>query len=179
MSIDGLRELVQTLDKETMLNCQCVRLLTEEYLAYAGRDSPELVQAASICDVGKMYVSSRILQKESGLSLAEMQIVRLHPYMGWLTAKEYGVPDEVAQIVLFHHGRSPLHLQDIPMGSDEVLTKARMIYTFDAFHAMTSERCYRYAMEPRLAMEIMTEECHREMTFDGSVLVFLKRRYCL
>ena len=27
-------------------------------------------------------------------------------------------------------------------------------------------------MEPRLAMEIMTEECHREMTFDGSVLVF-------
>ena len=126
MSIDGLRELVQTLDKETMLNCQCVRLLTEEYLAYAGRDSPELVQAASICDVGKMYVSSRILQKESGLSLAEMQIVRLHPYMGWLTAKEYGVSDEVAQIVLFHHGRSPLHLQDIPMGSDEVLTKARI-----------------------------------------------------
>lgn len=179
MSIDGLQELVQTLDKETMLNCQNVRVWAEKYLAYEGRDSPELVQAASIHDVGKMYVSSDILKKAGGLTKAEMEIVRLHPYMGWLTAKEYGVSDEVAEIVLFHHGSHPLHLQDIPIGSDMILHKARILYTLDAFQAMTSDRCYRKAMEPGLALEIMKEECREQMLFDGNVLEFLKRYFCL
>ena len=179
MSIDGLQKLVQTLDKETMMNCQCVRLLTEEYLTYTGRASPELIQAASIHDVGKMYVSSKILKKESGLCASEMEMVRLHPYMGWLAAKEHGVSDEVAEIVLYHHGRFPLHLREIPKGTEKIFDKARVLYTFDAFHAMTSDRCYRKAMEPRLALEIMNEECHEQMTFDGNALEFLIRRACL
>ena len=95
MSIDGLREWCRHLIKETMLNCQCVRLLTEEYLAYAGRDSPELVQAASICDVGRcMYRQDPA--KGSGLSLAGNAGSWTASIHGMAYGEEYGVPDGVA-----------------------------------------------------------------------------------
>ena len=61
--------------------------------------------AASIHDLGKIYVPAEILSKPGHISDIERGIIRTHPQVGYDILKSIDFPWPIAEIVLQHHER--------------------------------------------------------------------------
>ena len=126
-----------------------------------------LREAASIHDVGKIYVSDEILQKEGPLTDDEYAAIKTHAPMGAEMVAFLGRP-ELTEAVLHHHERwdGKGYPDGIPAASASLL--ARVIATVDAYDAMTSMRPYRASLGHRRAVEILQEE--KGAQFDPEVV---------
>jgi putative nucleotidyltransferase with HDIG domain len=107
--------------------------------------------AGELHDVGKLEMPRRILDKPGPLDADEWAQIRTHPAIGAEMIRRVGL-DQIAGWVFAHHERPDglgyprgLYAADIPLESS-VLAVA------DAFHAMTTDRPYKFAMHPADAL---------------------------
>jgi HD-GYP domain-containing protein (c-di-GMP phosphodiesterase class II) len=100
-----------------------------------------LRQAAQFHDIGKVAVSSAILNKPSPLTPAEMAEMRLHPAVGATMLMHGGLHAE-AHWIRCHH--ECVDGTGYPHGlrGDAIPLESRIIFVADAFEAMTSDRPY-------------------------------------
>ena len=124
---------------------------SENVAAYAvalgralGLDGDHIVrlrQAAHFHDIGKVAVSTAILNKPSALTTEEMAEMRLHPTVGATMLMHAGLHDE-AHWIRCHH--EAVDGSGYPHGlrGEEIPLEARIILVADAFEAMTSDRPY-------------------------------------
>jgi diguanylate cyclase (GGDEF)-like protein len=100
-----------------------------------------LRQAAHFHDIGKVAVSSSILNKPAGLTPEEMDEIRLHPAVGATMLMHAGLHDEAHWIRCHHEwvngGGYPAGLV-----GDAIPLESRILLVADAFEAMTSDRPY-------------------------------------
>ena len=125
---------------------------SENVAAYAvalgralGLDADHVVRlrlAAHFHDIGKVAVSSRILNKPSALTVAEMAELRLHPAVGATMLMHAGLHEE-AHWIRCHHERFDGGGYPSGLRGDEIPVESRIILVADAFEAMTSDRPYR------------------------------------
>lgn len=112
--------------------------------------------AATLHDIGKIYVPSEILSKPARLSDAEFSIVKIHSRAGYeiLQSIDFGWP--VAQVILQHHER--LDGSGYPTGlkDREILLEAKILSIADVVEAMTSHRPYRSAHSQEKALDEIT-----------------------
>ena len=99
--------------------------------------------AASIHDLGKIYVPAEILSKPGHISDIERGIIRTHPQVGYDILKSIDFPWPIAEIVLQHHERIdgtgyPRGLKD-----GELRIEARILGLADVVESMGSHRPYR------------------------------------
>ena len=108
--------------------------------------------AASIHDIGKIYVPAEILNRPGTLTECEHQMIREHPRIGYDILKGIEFPYPVAQMVLQHHER--LDGSGYPSGlkADEILLESRIIAVADVVEAMASHRPYRPSLGITRAM---------------------------
>lgn len=132
-----------------------------ERLRLADEQVTALRRAGVVHDVGKVVVPDAILLKPARLSEEEMEIVRKHPVVGERICAPLKIFRPVLPIIRHHHERFdgsgyPDHLQ----GADIPLT-ARILQLADVYDALTTDRPYRKADQPEVALEIMDEEAKR------------------
>ncbi len=117
-------------------------------------DKIEFLQyIALIHDVGKVTVPEDILKKEGLLSRDEYNIMKTHSSAGAEVIKDVNYFAAGVYIIRHHHERwdgkgypDQIRGVDIPEG-------ARIISVADAFDAMTSDRPYRNALPPSVALK--------------------------
>lgn len=111
-----------------------------------------LRMAATIHDIGKLYVPAEILAKPGQLSEPELALIKTHPQAGFDILGEVEFPWPIASIVQQHHER--LDGSGYPRGlsGDTILMEARIIGVADVVEAMSSHRPYRpgKGIEPAL-----------------------------
>jgi putative nucleotidyltransferase with HDIG domain len=148
----------------TMIDAQHLQTRdhSENVSAYAvalgralGLDGDHIVrlrQAAYFHDIGKVAVSSDILNKPAPLTPAEMAEVRLHPVVGATMLMHAGLHEE-ARWVRSHHEWIDGSGYPVGLSGDQIPFESRIILVADAFEAMTSERPYSagIAVEDALA----------------------------
>jgi HD-GYP domain-containing protein (c-di-GMP phosphodiesterase class II) len=100
-----------------------------------------LRQAAHFHDIGKVAVSSVILNKPAPLTVEEMAEMRLHPTVGATMLMHAGLHDE-AHWIRCHHEWVDGHGYPNGLRGEEIPLEARIILVADAFEAMTSDRPY-------------------------------------
>jgi diguanylate cyclase (GGDEF)-like protein len=112
-----------------------------------------LRQAAHFHDIGKVAVSSAILNKPAPLDAEETTEMRLHPVVGATMLMHAGLTEE-AHWVRCHH--EWLDGCGYPAGlvGEEIPFESRIILVADAFEAMTSDRPY----SPGIAVEEALDE---------------------
>lgn len=112
-----------------------------------------LQMAATIHDIGKIYVPAEILNKPGILSDLEFAMIRNHPEIGYEILQMIDFPWPVEQIVVQHHER--LDGSGYPRGllGEEILLTARILTVADVVEAMTSHRPYRQALGLDKALE--------------------------
>ena len=113
-------------------------------LGFDRRRRERLALAASLHDVGKLMLSSAIVNKPGRLDDAELAVMRRHPVLGAEALANAGL-HEAARIVRHHHERVDGKGYPDGLRGDEIPLEARVIHVADAFDAMTSDRPYARA----------------------------------
>lgn len=127
-----------------------------------------LDSAARLHDLGKIGVPDHILHKPSSLTGDEWDVVRCHP--GWGAAALQRIPGfaAVAQAVRGHHERWDGEGYPDGVAGQEIPLASRVITVSDAYHAMTSNRPYRSALDEEKAMRRMRDGAGSQ--FDPGVI---------
>lgn len=101
--------------------------------------------AGLLHDIGKIRVPSELLSKSGGLSISEMDVIKMHAQVGYDILKNIEFEYPIADIVLQHHER--MNGSGYPRGlrRENILIESRIIGVSDVVEAMTSHRPYRPA----------------------------------
>lgn len=110
--------------------------------------------AATLHDVGKLGVPTRLLRKTGRLDEKEFEEIRLHPSRGVEVVRDIAFLDEAYSAILHHHERMDGLGYPSGLRGMRIPPFARIIAVADAFDSMTSTRSYRGA---RGSDEALTE----------------------
>lgn len=113
-----------------------------------------LLYAATLHDVGKLGVPTRLLRKTGRLDEKEFEEIRLHPSRGVEVVRDIAFLDEAYSAILHHHERMDGLGYPSGLRGMRIPPFARIIAVADAFDSMTSTRSYRGA---RGSDEALTE----------------------
>jgi len=139
------------------------------------RHMVENVRVAGLLhDIGKIEISSEVIQKAAALTPQEKDLLDTHSERGGVILSKVGeVLQEVVPIVVSHHqyfekavDSSATTLKTIPLG-------ARIIAVADSFDAMTTDRPYRKGKPPWEALQEIVDQTGRQ--FDPEVGEALRR----
>lgn len=116
-----------------------------------------LNMAATVHDVGKIYVPSEILNKPGKLTDLEFDLIKTHVDAGYNILKDIEFRDPVAEMVRQHHER--LDGSGYPQGlkDGKILQCAKIMAVADVVEAMSTDRPYR----PALGIDIAIEEVEK------------------
>ena len=160
--------LIYKLDSITYNHSIRVMCIAREIEKFFRLEEHTISNAALVHDVGKIYISSKILDKKGRLDSIERELINLHPYIGYKMLKNLGVHEDICRIVLYHHGMFPVILNDIsPYHNTLVNDMALMLHTIDSFEALTSDRPYHRGLLATEALEVMIKESgHHQAVLD-------------
>ena len=118
----------------------------------------DLRRAALLHDIGKLAISNRILDKASGLSTAEVAVVREHPLVTAQILERVPGFGRLAPLASAHHER--LDGSGYPRGltADALDMPMRVLAVADVYEAVTSARPYRAALSSHAALAILHAE---------------------
>lgn len=156
-TIDSLATALETKDDQTGNHARRVRdyatMLAEVYDAVL-LESESVVFGFLLHDVGKIGIPEQILMKPGPLNDEEWTLMRKHPEMGVRILDSIRFLEGPAiEIVLSHHERWDGGGYPKGIGTTDIPAGARLFAVADAFDAMTQNRPYRRALEPRLAID--------------------------
>jgi len=103
-------------------------------------------------DVGKIGIPETVLQTPAQLTEAEWTTMRAHPSIGAGLLGNVPMLDRIRPIVLAHHENYDGTGYPQGLKGNEIPLAAQIISVADAYDAMTSDRAYRPAMRPKLAL---------------------------
>ncbi len=120
-------------------------------------DATRVRRAGLVHDLGRLGVSNAIWDKPGALTAAELERVRLHPYLTERMLASSSALAPLGAIAVQHHER--LDGSGYPQGlrGDALTPAGRVLAAADAYHAMTEPRPHR----PALAAEAAAAELRR------------------
>ena len=131
--------------------------------------------AALLHDVGKIGIEDRILNKPSQLTDEEYNVIKQHPRWGSMIMGHISQLKEIVPGIQYHHER--LDGTGYPEGraGNQIPMLARIIAVADTFDAMTTDRLYQKAMDPRFVVSKLVE--WKENRYDPLVVDAMTRIY--
>lgn len=155
-----------TLDSTTFNHSVRVMSIAQEIEDYYHLPDDKLSMAALVHDIGKIYVSSKILDKKGNLSVLERELVDLHPYIGYRILKSFDVDEDICRLVLYHHGPDPTVIEYVPEYDNEnIMDLANLLHSIDSYEALTSDRSYHRGYLANEALDIMLKESGHHKKF--------------
>jgi putative nucleotidyltransferase with HDIG domain len=114
----------------------------------------DLVHTAGLLhDIGKFAFPDHILTATAGLSEADWQIIRTHPYQGARIASQVRGYGPVSEIILAHHERIDGTGYPRRLEGDEIPLLSRIISVADTYDVMTARDSYRDSVSSMEAIQ--------------------------
>ena len=132
-------------------------------LDVAGTQRATLRRAALLHDVGKLGVSSRILDKRGALTKAEWEVLRCHPRWSMEILTRVRVFGELGRIAGAHHERLDGSGYFAGLTARELDLPSRILAVADVAEALSAERPYRPALGPDEVLGIMRRDAGRKL----------------
>ena len=117
-----------------------------------------LRRGALLHDIGKLGVSSLILDKPGKLDAAEWKAMQNHATLTEKVLSRIAAFDELAVVAGAHHERPDGKGYPRGLSGDEITLETRVLTTADIFDALTADRPYRKAIPEAEALGIMAGE---------------------
>jgi diguanylate cyclase (GGDEF)-like protein/putative nucleotidyltransferase with HDIG domain len=146
----GLAEALTERDRYTGEHSEEVLDLVEQVARGLALDEQEVQRiryAALLHDIGKVAIPDEILNKPGQLSDEEVEVMKTHTVAGERILRAIPGLGAVARIVRHEHERFDGKGYPDGISGDDIPIGARIILACDAYHAMTSDRPYRKAMD--------------------------------
>lgn len=126
----------------------------------------QLGTGALLHDVGKISISEDILNKPSTLSAEEYNEVKAHTEIGYQMLLNSGIPEEAAQIALYHHERYDGSGYNRNLCGEEIPVSSRIVTIADSYDAMSNNRVYRRGLSPDVVYKEIAALSGRHFDFD-------------
>lgn len=137
-----------------------------------GMPQPELEKLAlgtMLKDIGQSAIDAKLITKPGMLSQAEYTVVQSHVEEGLAVLEATSrLAETSVAVVLEHHERYNGCGYPYRMAGDEISVAGRMAAIVDAYDAMTSDRPYRPAISPALALRQLYDQ--RGTQFDPALI---------
>ena len=144
-----------------------------QQIGIEGENREKLKQAALLHDIGKIGISSAILDKPGKLTDEEYEIIKSHPSIGADILGPISSFDAIIPMVRQHHERWDGKGYPDGLAGNEICPEARILAVADVYDAMVSDRPYRKGMEKARAIAIIQSESGKQ--FDPMMVrLFLK-----
>ena len=175
--VEVLSKYLQAADQYTKSHSMRVASMAEAIADKLGMKQAEIenIRVGSLLhDIGKVEISTRLIQKAAGLTDTEKAEMATHTVQGAELVSSLGTILEGAVPIIMHHhdhysasskaeGR---HGNDIPIG-------ARIVAVADAYDAIVTDRPYRRGRTPEEAVAIIREGSGKQ--FDPKVVAAFER----
>lgn len=125
---------------------------TARYLGFSDASSKSLYRAALVHDIGKVAIPSAMLCKKGPLNFEEWRLMKLHPTIGANIVNHIPDVSHVAPWIEAHQEKFDGTGYPHGLRGDQIPIEARVLTVVDSFNAMTSERCYRRALDREIAI---------------------------
>jgi diguanylate cyclase (GGDEF)-like protein len=175
-TVEALANALEANDEYTSTHARWITDLALKIGVELGLDQKELKRlelAALFHDIGKIGVPSAILLKPGPLTETERAIVETHPVLGERILAPIGQLEEVRRIVRSCHERYDGSGYPDRLAGDRIPIESRIVFACDAFHAMTTDRPYRRALETEEARSRLCDAAGSQ--FDPQVVDALLR----
>lgn len=115
-------------------------------LGLSPEDLERLHRGGLLHDMGKVGISSAILDKPGRLTDEEMRAVREHPQIGADILAPIEAFADIIPIVRHHHERYDGQGYPLGLAGEEIPLTARVLQVADVYDALTNDRPYRKAL---------------------------------
>lgn len=154
-AVESMADVVDRRDPYTFQHSQSVAdhaVRTARRLRLPNREVELIRLAARVHDLGKIAVPDEVLHKKGRLSEAEFALMKKHPETGVEILAKFPEYKRGRELVLAHHER--IDGLGYPRGivGSAIALGARVIAVADSWDAMTSDRPYRDALDPEVAL---------------------------
>lgn len=175
--IEILSKYLQAADHYTKSHSMRVADLSEAIANEMGLKQAEIenIRVGSLLhDIGKVEISTRLIQKAAGLDETEQAEMASHTVRGAELVRSLGTILEGAVPIIVHHHdhftaeskQEGSHGKDIPIG-------ARVVSVADAYDAIVTDRSYRRGRTSEEAVAIIREAANTQ--FDPAVVIAFER----
>jgi response regulator RpfG family c-di-GMP phosphodiesterase len=111
-----------------------------------------LEHGAMLHDCGKIGVPEATLNFPGKLDNDQMDVIRKHPDWGGEVARAAGMHQITVNIVLYHHEHYNGNGYPTGLAGGDIPLEARIVAVADVYDALASDRPYRKAMPPDVAL---------------------------
>ncbi len=153
-----VRTLAETIEKRDPYTGNHTKRVVDYSLVIARRlRLPEeyyvrLELAAALHDIGKLGVRDDVLLKSGPLTVEEFAQMKKHPTYGEEILKHIKHLEDVIPGIKYHHERCDGKGYPYGLKGEEIDITARIIAVADSYDAMTTDRPYRMALSPDIAI---------------------------
>ena len=128
----------------------------------------QMYRAGLLHDIGKLGVSSRILDKPGALDTRERAEMKEHPRYTWEILKRVNAFESFALLAALHHEK--LDGSGYPWGrmDEDLDMPARILAVADIYEAVTETRAYRVGLSSGEAMQILRS--HATIRLDADAI---------
>lgn len=156
--VSALVSAIEVKDKYTEGHAQRVRKYSCDIAIELGISQlKDISTAALLHDIGKIGISTEILNKPCKLTEDEYNIIKLHPIYTKTILEKISDFATIANIAYSHHENYDGTGYPQGLKGDQIPFESQIIQVADAYDAMTSERAYRKALSKNEALEILEE----------------------
>jgi diguanylate cyclase (GGDEF)-like protein len=174
----AIREAIEALSRAAELREHNAAGHGEQCAHYAGtiarglnlseREVEEVTFAGRVHDVGKLFISERILNKPGALAEDEFAVIKTHPQVGAAVSRAIPDIERVAQAIESHHEAFDGSGYPLGLKGENIPLFGRIIAVADAYVNMTSDRSFA---PPKTDDQALTELGKLSGTrFDGMLV---------
>lgn len=144
-----------------------------EKIGYSEDEALQAYYCGILHDIGKVYVSGKVLNKPGRLTAEEFEVIKTHTTTGYDILSKLSTVPNAAKAARHHHERYDGTGYPDRLSGKDIPEIARIICVADSFDAMNSNRVYRNALSKEQILEQLT--VHSGTQFDPKIAeVFLE-----
>ncbi len=144
-------------------------VMIAERLDFHPHEIRDLRRAGLLHDIGKLGVSSRILDKPGKLDDEEWKIMRRHPeYTARILGQVESLRD-LAAMAAAHHERLDGRGYHLGLTAEQLSPSARVLAVADVAEALSADRPYRPGLAPDVVLDIIGRDAGTALDADAFV----------
>ncbi|TVY09713.1 HD-GYP domain-containing protein [Paenibacillus cremeus] len=150
VDLSGLLSGIQSKDDYTYrhnIGVGVISTMIGKWLRLSNEDLEELTLAATLHDVGKVWIPDNILNKTGKFTPEELAVMKQHAQLGYnILRRTPGTSERVALVALQHHEREDGGGYPYGIQGNRIDFFSKIVAVADVFHAMSTNRVYRGAI---------------------------------
>lgn len=157
-AVNALVTAIDLRDRYTGAHCQRVGRLAVELGTRLGCSEQELEilrLGAPLLDVGKIGLPDYLLTKSGALSRSEWDLMQQHPAWGEELVRRTALPEEVLQLVRWHHERLDGSGYPDGLAGEQIPLLVRIVNVADVATALREDRPHRRAWPRERVLEYL------------------------